>query len=190
MKKLKTKICKVCHSEFQSFSTTARVCSPRCAIEYNKQQDKKAFKAETRCLKEKLKSRSDWIKETQQSFNAYIRYRDKDLPCISCGRVHDGQYHAGHYKTTGSHPELRFHPMNCHKQCAPCNNHLSGNVIEYRKTLINRIGEKNVEWLERDHPLQKWNIEDLKEIKQHYKQQLKYLKDNPVNHWMEGLEDL
>ena len=51
--------------------------------------------------KAKLKSRSEWLKEAQAVFNKFIRLRDKDQPCISCGRYHQGQYHAGHYRSVG-----------------------------------------------------------------------------------------
>ena len=54
--------------------------------------------------KEKLKSRSDWLKDLQRVFNEFIRLRDADLPCISCGRYHQGQWHAGHYRSVGGLP--------------------------------------------------------------------------------------
>jgi hypothetical protein len=71
-----------------------------------------------------VKPISYFIKQAQHAFNEFIRYRDRDFPCISCGRHHDGQYHAGHFRTTGASPELRFDEDNCHKQCSACNNHL------------------------------------------------------------------
>ena len=36
----------------------------------------------------------------------------------------------------GAMPSLRFNTHNVHKQCSACNNHLSGNMIEYRINLI------------------------------------------------------
>lgn len=45
-----------------------------------------------------------------------------------------------------------------------CNRHLSGNVVEYRKGLIERIGIERVEWLEGPHPVPKWTVDDLREI--------------------------
>lgn len=136
----------------------------------------KRERRETREARERLKTKSDWLREAQTAFNAYIRERDRKQPCISCGRFHDGQYHAGHYRTVGAHPELRFVEDNCHKQCAPCNNHQSGNVVEYRINLKERIGEKRLEWLEGPHNLPKWTIDDIKAIKSEYKQKLKELK--------------
>lgn len=113
----------------------------------------------------------------QQAFNAFIRYNDRSDPCISCGRYHSGQYHAGHYRSTGAHPELRFEELNCHKQCAPCNNHLSGNIADYRINLIKKIGIDKVEWLEGPHEHKKYTCEELKEIETYYKQKLKELQN-------------
>ena len=78
--------------------------------------------------------------------------RDAELGCVSCDKPKDwgGQWHAGHYKTVGARPDLRFNEKNCHKQCSVCNNHLSGNLAAYRIELINRIGIAAVEELERD----------------------------------------
>ena len=114
-------------------------------------------------------------REAQKAFNAYIRELDKLEPCISCQRHHEGQYHAGHYKTAGGFPELRFEPLNCHKQCSACNNYLSGNITEYRINLISKIGMKAVEWLEGPHEPKKYTCEDLLAIEKEYKLKLKSL---------------
>ena len=137
---------------------------------------KKEFNKETKRLKDAAKTKGEWLKDCQTIFNRFIRLRDKDLNCISCGRYHSGQYHAGHYKSVGSSPErLRFNENNCHKQCAPCNNHLSGNITEYRINLIKKIGIEEVENLEGPHKSKKYTIDDLKELKQYYKNKVKQL---------------
>jgi hypothetical protein len=127
--------------------------------------------------KEALKSKSDWLKEAQTACNAYIRERDGEI-CISCGtQKPEIQFAAGHYKSRGSSPALRFHPMNIHSQCNQyCNLQLSGNISNYRPELIKKIGILQVEWLEGKHEAQHWTIDDIKEIKAHYKEQLKLLK--------------
>ena len=188
-KQLKPKICKVkdmagkvCGASFIPRSQLQVVCSPLCAIHKTthdkaKRAEKqaKAQRAAHREAKEKAKSRSDWMKEAQQEFNAFIRARDASLPCISCGRHHQGQYHAGHYRTVGANPELRFNELNVHKQCAPCNDHLHGNLVNYRIELIRRIGIEGVEWLEGAHYPAKYSIDDLKSIKVKYRLKLKKL---------------
>lgn len=116
-----------------------------------------------------------WMKRAQSAFNAWVRARDAGLPCISCGRHHQGQYHAGHYRPAGSNPELRFEPDNCHLQCAPCNSHLSGNLTAYRPALIAKIGLGRVEWLEGPHDPKRYRKEDYQAIESEYKAKLKEL---------------
>jgi len=147
-------------------------------VEKAREQRRKENRKEVRKAKERLKTKADYAKDAQRDFNAYIRERDYSLPCISCGRHHQGQYHAGHYRTVGANPELRFEPLNVHKQCAPCNNHKSGNIVEYRINLRERIGEDNLEWLEGSHDAKRYTIEDLKEIAKRYREKARELKRN------------
>lgn len=180
VRKLKPKKCKLCSVEFTPRNSLQKVCSAKCAIELvRKTAQEEHDKAEKKKLKERkarLKSRSEWLKEAQAVFNKFIRLRDKDQPCISCGRPHQGQWHAGHYRSVGACPELRFCELNVHKQCSPCNNHKSGNIIEYRINLVRRIGQSAVDFLEKqDHDPKKYTIEDCKAIIKHYKAKIKEL---------------
>jgi hypothetical protein len=116
----------ICRASFVPQRLGQAVCSPACAIldaPANREKARKSLaqveRREIKVRKEKLKSRADYVKETQVVFNEWIRLRDAALPCVSCGRHHEGQYHAGHYRTVGANPELRFEPLNVHKQCAP-----------------------------------------------------------------------
>ncbi|WP_314343371.1 recombination protein NinG [Haemophilus parahaemolyticus] len=180
--------CKECGAYYIKKQSTQQVCSMKCAIAYSKrkaeEKRKKLEKADRleasrrmRERKEKLKSRSDWLKDLQRVFNEFIRLRDVDLPCISCGRYHEGQYHAGHYRSVGACPELRFNEDNVHKQCSACNSHLSGNILEYRLGLIEKIGLERVEFLERkDHPPLKLSVEEIKDLIKAYKAKVKELK--------------
>ena len=123
--------------------------------------------------KMEVKPLSYWIKRAQSAFNALVRARDAGQPCISCGRFHQGQNHAGHYRPAGSNPELRFEPDNCHLQGAPCNSHLSGNLGKYRPALIAKIGLERVEWLEGPHEPKRYRKEDYQAIEAEYKAKLK-----------------
>lgn len=125
--------------------------------------------------KMEVKPLSYWMKRAQSAFNAWVRARDAGQPCISCGRFHHGQNHAGHYRPAGSNPELRFEPDNCHLQCAPCNSHLSGNLGKYRPALIAKIGLERVEWLEGPHEPKRYRKEDYQAIEAEYKAKLKEL---------------
>ena len=164
----RTKKCRVCRTSFSPRNSTQIVCGWECAFELTVQKRIKTERKETRDAKLKLKSRADWAREAQSAFNKYIRQRDRELPCISCQRQHTGQYHAGHYRSVGAISGLRFNELNVHKQCAPCNNHLSGNIVNYRINLIKKIGIDKVEWLESFNEVAKYTIDDLKRIKKEY----------------------
>lgn len=180
----KPKRCKSpeCRQSFQPRNSMQVVCSPKCGLALAAIQRKRKEaqiaredRQKTREQRERIKTRSDYLKEAQVAFNAWIRERDRDLPCISCGRHHQGQYHAGHYRTVGGNPELRFSPLNCHKQCAPCNNHKSGDIVNYRIELVRRIGAGMVDWLEGPHEPMHYTVDDLKAIKTEYRAKLKAL---------------
>ena len=173
-------VIRTCRKEFVKRSMTHKACSPECAAEYAKQQRLKKEAKEHRARKLAIKPRSAWMREAQAEFNAFIRERDKALPCISCGRFHTGQYHAGHYLSTGARPELRFEPMNVWKQCQPCNMYLSGNLVLYRVALVEKIGIENVEWLEGNHAPKKYTIADLKSIRDEYRLKLKELRNASI----------
>lgn len=184
---MKHKTCKVCNIQFHTTKSLQSVCSLGCAVVYAEQlrlkkEAKEATRkrVETRKAKSDAKTRAEWMKEAQQAFNAFIRARDADNPCISCQRHHQGQYHAGHYRTTKAAPELRFNENNVHKQCSVCNNHMSGNILEYRINLIKKIGIELVEYIEGATPPKKYTIEDLKAIKAEYKAKLKALNDKSI----------
>jgi hypothetical protein len=177
-KQPRPKKCKnaACATKFIPQRLGQAVCSPACALatkDVNAGRARKALadigRQEIKIRKEKLKSRADHLRETQAVVNEFIRLRDAHLPCVSCGRFHDGQWHAGHYRSAGGHPELRFEPLNIWRQCAPCNTHKSGDLVNYRVELIRRIGPEKVEWLEGPHQPQRYTIEDLKAIKAKYR---------------------
>lgn len=142
----------------------------------------KVERAETRRRKEAIKTIPELIKEAQHAFNAYIRARDHDKPCVSCdapppdmSKLHAGR-DAGHYRSTGSASHLRFHPDNCHAQCVKCNQWGAGKAVEYRMRLLQRIGLDRVETLESDNTPHKWNREELIAIRDTYKAKLKEMK--------------
>lgn len=180
MKQRKPQKCKVCSTEFIPFQSMQKVCGGQCALTLAREQKEEQARVDNN-KKLRLRKRDvkplNWFKsKAQSSFNAYIRERDSAYPCISCQRHHDGQYHAGHFRPSGSHSELTFHEDNVHKQCAPCNTHLSGNLTHYRIHLISKIGLQRVEWLEKHHKPVKYTRENYEHIERVYKDKLKELK--------------
>lgn len=194
MRKPPRRKCTVCREWFHPVRAEQYVCSYECACVHGKaandaakaekqRKEKKRRLEEERADRQRqaerrmaVKPLSYFIKQAQHAFNEFIRYRDRDLPCISCGRHHDGQYHAGHFRTTGASPELRFDEDNCHKQCSACNNHLSGNLTAYRPALIAKIGQSRFDALMGPHALPKWTRDDYIRIRDEYRAKLRDLK--------------
>lgn len=179
--KIKNKKCRNCGKEFTPFLSTQKACSQSCAISIARMKLQKdeslRWSAEKKQRKEALMSHAEWLKTLQVVFNTYIRERDKNEPCISCGTT-KGQMHCGHYRSVSVAPQLRFNEDNCSKQCARCNTYLSGNLINYRIGLVKKIGLKKVEQLEKDNSDLKLSIPEIKEKITYYKQKIKDLKCN------------
>lgn len=119
-----------------------------------------------------MKTLSQLKSSAQRLVNKYVRYRDRNLPCISCGK-RANKYEAGHYIAQGSCGALRFHLDNINNQCGQCNRWKSGNLIEYRIALIKKIGKERVEFLEEHrHDTQKWTREELETLISTFKELL------------------
>ncbi|AXH43513.1 recombination endonuclease [Erwinia phage vB_EhrS_49] len=184
-KKPKPKKCKCCPTKFTPRNSLQTVCSPKCAIQLANQlsdrKQKRLEKAERAAWNKRkadVKPLSHWMKLAQQAFNEFIRTRDAEDLCISCGRMHDGQWHAGHFRTVKASPETRFDEDGCHKQCMPCNHHLSGNIPGYKPNLITKIGQEAFDRLIGPHELKKWTREELQELAAHYRQKTRELNKN------------
>ena len=98
IKPLKPKKCRQCKLLFTPAGALQTLCGYDCAVAYtlklkekNNALEARKTRRETKEKLEKLKTRSDWLKEAQIEFNKYIRLRDASLPCISCQRFHIGQ---------------------------------------------------------------------------------------------------
>lgn len=192
IKDVKQKSCKACGSKFRPSLSTQKACSVKCALDLakqpaNQQVARKAIdqreRREIKVRKEKLKSRSDHLREAQAAVNEYVRLRDAHLSCISCDSMPSDQdlitgsrWDAGHYRSVGACPELRFEPLNIHRQCVKCNRNLSGNAIEYRIRLVKRIGADKVDWLEGPHEARKYTVDEIKAIKAEYRAKTRELK--------------
>ncbi|QXG27182.1 recombination protein NinG [Pseudomonas viridiflava] len=188
----RAKKCRVpeCGASFVPQKVGQAVCSPACAIIDAPRNQAKARKAlaqversEIKVRKEELKSRADHLREAQAAVNEYVRLRDAHLPCISCDSTPNdndlmtgSRWDAGHYRSVGACPELRFEPLNIHRQCVKCNRNLSGNAVEYRMRLVGRIGSEKVAWLEGPHEACKYTVEEIKTIKAQYRELTRDLK--------------
>ena len=133
---------------------------------------------EIRERKEKLKTRSDYYKEAAKAVRDYVRARDEGKECISCDTILikcgavGGDYDCGHYRGVGRAKHLELVEMNQNGQCKHCNRDQHGSYHEQRPKMIARYGLEAVEALEADQAPRKFTIDDLKAIKNIYKQKL------------------
>ena len=183
--------CVICRSDFKRRSMTQKACSPDCAERYGrekaiadadkqKRKEDKADRLDTRERKEKLKSKSDVVREVQVIVNRYVRERDlkAGYGCISCGTQSSPRWDAGHFRSVGSAPHLRFDAdRNINLQCAKCNTYLAGHLLAYRDELPKRIGTKEFDSLMADQRPRHYTIEDLQGIKACYREKLKELQN-------------
>jgi len=174
--RLRQKKCKVCPTKFKPMRNFQEACSVECAIKLGRiKEQKKADKAH-REAKKNIKPMSHWLKITQDTFNEYIRLRDRNENCISCDAFDAPVWCAGHFRSRGSASHLRFNEQNVHKQCNKrCNLELSGNLAGYRPRLIAKIGLEQVEALENDNSTKTWTREELAEIRKIYRAKIREL---------------
>jgi hypothetical protein len=180
------KTCKACKTEFTPTRPMQKVCSPMCALEVSRQvaQKKAAKEAQedrkkTREKLDAMRTKPQLVKLAQIAFNSYIRARDAGKPCICCGKplgTEPNSFDAGHYRSVGSAPHMRFVEDNVHGQTKYCNNYLASNPVGYRKGLIERIGLDAVEKIEADQTVRKYTHEGLVEIARYYNAEARRLK--------------
>lgn len=198
--------CKICREWFHPRSFNEWWCSPEHGAVFGIQErDKKRQKdiqqaeaqrkEQTQAERRSLKIRKLAVKPTsyfkakaQQAFNEFIRTRDHDQPCISCGEtnppdLHGGQWDCGHFKTVGGFPELRFVELNAYRQCKSCNGGSAKygakakTVTEqYEARLIERIGQEAVDWLNGPHEMTRYRREDYIAIRDTYRAKTRALK--------------
>jgi hypothetical protein len=172
---MKTRKCKYCKTPFQPITTLQKNCfEPNCVTDWINETKQKQWTKRKAKLKAELMTLSDYTKILQQLVNKYVRMRDIGKPCISCEKRITGKTDAGHLFSVGNYPSVRFDLRNIFAQCITCNQFNGGNIHEYRKNLIKKIGITEFEDLERKaHETRKFSIPELKEMIQEYKQKTK-----------------
>lgn len=171
--KLNMGLCPACEYDFLTQTEVGKILFEKRRLKVKSDN----WKEKKKVLKESVKTLSQYESEAKKSFQKWIRLRDKDKPCISCGNPSQEDRAGGHFYSAGMHSGLMFNSFNCHSQCNTyCNKFLSGNLLEYRKGLINRFGEDFIQGLDQlaiEFRNYKYTKIELKEIKKMYDTKIK-----------------
>lgn len=122
----------------------------------------------------KTKRKVNMKAKLDKEFSLFIRYRDAypngTFRCISCGKIKPfEQADCGHF-INRRHMALRFDETNCNAQCRSCNRFDEGNILGYRRGLIQKHGEQKVILLEaRKHDTLKFTDFEYTHLIKYYK---------------------
>lgn len=166
--------CRNCKEKFEPARFNMKYClKDECVRVFVEEVKNKTWKKTKAKAKLDLMTLSDYLKLAQQVFNKFIRLRDKGQVCISCQKK-PLKENAGHFFNANNHYNVRFDERNVHLQCEHCNTYLSGNLIEYQRNLIHKIGIESYHELEADaRKTRKFTKDELKEIIAIYKKKIK-----------------
>lgn len=134
----------------------------------------------------KQKSVKQLKADADKWFSKYVRYRDGAIVngewvarCITCfTSLPVAQMQAGHFQSRRFN-SLRFDEENVNAQCVACNVFRYGEQFKYAKELDLKYGEGTSDRLaERRHELHKYTRQELQEIIDEAKAQIKYYEDS------------
>ena len=110
------------------------------------------------------------IKKLDVKFSIFIRRRDENQGCISCGkRIEFKNCDAGHY-ISRKNMSTRFDEQNVNAQCKECNQFKSGNIPDYERGLVQKYGEGVLEELNtKKNESSKLSSSDIVELIKQYK---------------------
>lgn len=187
--------CKCCKEKFivkyfnQKFCMIHNECIKAFNEELKLKQAKERQKKANQIKRQHQKEKKEWhdkndsyakrLGKVKAIFQKWIRLRDKDEPCISCGTKQAELWDGGHFLKAELYSGLIFHKFNCNKQCRKCNFYLDGNELNYREGLIKKIGADNVLLLENSKDYNReyrYTNEELEAIKVKYSELIKQSK--------------
>ena len=121
--------------------------------------------------------RSTLVKNLDTVFSIYIRRKDavNDIAqCVTCGKKdHWSKLQNGHWASR-RHYSTRWDERNCNVQCSGCNVFRAGEIYLYTKYLCSKYGDNFPEELYKlSQKIVKFTDDDLKDMIDHYKKELK-----------------
>ena len=169
--------CKNCKQVFTKIRWNQKFClDPECVKAWVSEAKDQNWKKTKKKMQADIETTQELMKAAQIVFNKFIRIRDKNQPCISCGSKLENKFDAGHYFSSGGHKAITFDEDNVHGQCVACNQWKHGNLIQYQIGIEQRIGgDRLIALHEKAHKAAKYTREELRELIANYKQKIKNL---------------
>jgi hypothetical protein len=157
-----------------TFECAERIAARRIAKKAA--QEDKECREKLRKLRKESKTLPQLKKEAERVTNELVRLRDWGKPCITCGTWDTVQWEAGHFKSVGAFPELRYDLSNIHKQCHRCNCNLGGNGVAYAQALPLRIGKAEFDRLNGPNDPARYTKDELLSLIDQRRAEIKRLK--------------
>ena len=127
---------------------------------------------------------SKMIKKMDYAFKRYIRLRDtKDgyFKCCSCGQLKPYALADGGHFINCRWMSVRWNETNVHAQCSSCNRFDEGNSAGYAIFMINKYGQKHVDYLlALKNQTAKWTDFELDILVKEYRVKYKALESNKL----------
>lgn len=130
-------------------------------------------------------------KLTQEACNKLVRLLDHGKPCISCDEYRPLE--AGHFRSVGSCPELRYCLLQIHGQCRACNQAGTRRMnrgrkpevvaAEYERLLRRRMGDEVVDWIKAPHPINHYTIEELIDMRKLFRAECRRIERGEPTKW-------
>lgn len=174
-------LCTTCLSEFYREDERGKIIVQKSIIKAVSPRLKAQKDLEIASQERKQKNRLESLKVNVRTVcHNYIKLRDKNKPCISCGQPWHKDFHAGHFYKAELYSSLKYDEQNIHGQCQGCNLRKEGNLSPYAVSLPNRIGAVLFKELNDKAALEKqtnfkWDRQTLAEIRKYYQLKIKQL---------------
>lgn len=177
----KAKGCNNTFIKYRSFEKYCVDCATVAGLEKlakKKRQEAAKEKKADNAKRKELTSISVFEKRAERAVNSYVRERDRHLGCVSCDKPAnwDGQWHASHFRSVGAASAVRYNLWNIHKSCWICNKLYSGRIDQYEPVLVQRIGQKRVDWLKSQNQITRYSREWLERVARIFNKKTKRLK--------------
>ena len=164
--------CKNCKQKFEQIRFNQKFClDPECVKVWVAEAKDQNWKKTKKKMQADIETVQELMKAAQIVFNKFIRIRDKDQPCISCGSKLENKFDAGHYFSSGGHKAVTFDEDNVHGQCVACNQWKHGNLIQYQIGIEQRIGgDRLIALHEKAHKAAKYTTASIRNLIAKYNQ--------------------